>query len=165
MTGPDDDLFPAEAQSGRRVRLAVCALTDMAWRDHDKVRAIESFRRLLQFPFIGLSHPERAFIAVAIMARYGGEVDEGVKAVVRDLLPPSELRRAEILGRVLLLGHRVSASVPDILDQVRVRIGTDAVRLEVRSGVRVPDSDAVQARLKQLAKVVGVPNAEIVAVS
>lgn len=160
-----DDLFPAEAQSGRRVRLAVCALTDMAWRDHDKVRAIESFRRLLQFPFIGLSHPERAFIAVAIMARYGGEVDEGVKAVVRDLLPPSELRRAEILGRVLLLGHRVSASVPDILDQVRVRIGTDAVRLEVRSGVRVPDSDAVQARLKQLAKVVGVPNAEIVAVS
>lgn len=159
-----DDLFPAERQSGRRVRLAVCALTDLAWRDHEKVRAAESFRRLLQFPFVGLSHPERAFIAVAIMARYGGEVDDGVKAVLKDLLPASELRRAEILGRVLLLGHRVSASVPEILDQVRVKIGTDAVRLEVRPGVRVPDSDAVQARLKQLAKVAGVPGAEIVTV-
>lgn len=156
-----DELFPAESQSGRRVRLAVCALTDLAWRDHEKVRAVESFRRLLQFPFVGLSHPERAFVAVAIMARYGGEVDEGVKAVVQALLPPAELRRAEILGRVLLLGHRVSASVPEILDQVRVRIGTDAVRLEVRPGVRVPDSDAVQARLRQLARVAGVPASEI----
>ncbi|MBB5221942.1 exopolyphosphatase/guanosine-5'-triphosphate,3'-diphosphate pyrophosphatase [Amaricoccus macauensis] len=159
-----DDLFPAEPQAGRRVRLAVCALTDLAWRDHEKVRAMESFRRLLQFPFVGLSHPERAFMAVAIMARYGGEVDDTVKAVVRDLLAPSDLRRAEILGRVLLLGHRVSASVPEILDQVRVRIGTDAVRLEVRPGVRVPDSDAVQSRLRQLAKVAGVPGAEIVMV-
>ena len=159
-----DDLFPAESLRGRRVRLAVCALTDLAWRDHEKVRAAESFRRLLQFPFVGLSHPERAFIAVAIMARYGGEVDEGVKAVVRDLLPPAELRRAEILGRVLLLGHRVSASVPEILDRVRVRIGTDAVRLEVGAGVQVPDSDAVQARLRQLARAAGVPGAEIATV-
>jgi len=146
------------------VRLAVCALTDLAWRDHEKVRAAESFRRLLQFPFVGLSHPERAFVAVAILARYGGELDDGMKAVVRDLLPPSELRRAEILGRVLLVGHRVSASVPEILDRVRLRIGSDTVRLEVRPGVRVPDSDAVQARLRQLARVAGVPGAEIVTV-
>ncbi|MFT3973732.1 MAG: Ppx/GppA family phosphatase [Amaricoccus sp.] len=159
-----NSLFPAEPQTGRRVRLAVCALTDLAWRDHEKVRAHESFRRLLQFPFVGLSHPERAFVAVAIMARYGGEVDETVRAVVRDLLPASDLRRAEILGRVLLLGHRVSASVPEILDQLRVVIGTDAVRLEVRPGVSVPDSDAVQARLRQLARVAGVPGAEIVTV-
>lgn len=157
-----EGLFPAEAQTGRRVRLAVCALTDLAWRDHEKVRAMESFRRLLQFPFIGLSHPERAFIAVAVMARYGGEVDDTVKAVVGGLLAPADLRRAEILGRVLLLGHRVSASVPEILDQIRLEIGSNAVRLIVCPGVRVPDSDAVQARLRQLARVAGVPSAEIV---
>jgi exopolyphosphatase/guanosine-5'-triphosphate,3'-diphosphate pyrophosphatase len=38
------------------------------------------------------------------------------------------------------------------------------VRLEVRPGVRVPDSDAVHARLRQLARVAGVPGAEIVTV-
>lgn len=157
-----DDLFPAEEQGGRRVRLAVCALSDMSWRDHEKVRAIETFRRLLQFPFIGLSHPERAFIAVAVMARYGGSVDDEVKATVKDTLPPADLRKAEILGRVLLLGHRVSASVPEILDQVRLRIDSDAIRLEVKPGVRVPDSDAVQARLRQLAKVAGVSGSDIV---
>ena len=156
------DLFPGETQSDRRLRLAVCALTDVAWRDHEKVRATESFRRLLQFPFIGITHPERAFLAVAIMARYGGNVDDAVRSTTRDLLSPSQLRRAEILGRVLLLGHRFSASVPEILNQVRIRISASAVRLEVLSSERVPDSDAVQARLRQLARVCGVAGAEIV---
>lgn len=158
-----DDLFPGETLSDRRLRLSVCALTDIAWRDHEKVRAIEAFLRLLQFPFVGLSHPERAFIATAVMARYGGTIDDRVRATTRTLLTASQLRRAEILGRVLLLGHRVSASVPDILAQVRVRLDSDAVRLEVRDPEQVPDSDAVQARLRQLARAVGVDGAEIVA--
>jgi exopolyphosphatase/guanosine-5'-triphosphate,3'-diphosphate pyrophosphatase len=160
-----DDLFPGETQSDRRLRLAACALTDISWRDHEKVRALESFRRLLQFPFIGLSHPERAFLAVAVMARYGGSVDEGVRAMTGDLLGPSQLRRAEILGRVMLLGHRFSASVPEILEQARVRIGTNEVRLEVDPAAQVPDSEAVQARLRQLARVSGVEGAEIVETS
>ena len=159
-----DDLFPGETQGDRRLRLAVCALTDIAWRDHEKVRAIESFRRLLQFPFIGISHPERAFLAVAILARYGGSVDDGVRSVVRDLLGPSALRRAEILGRVLLLGHRFSASVPELLEQARIRIDVDAVRLEMLNAERVPDSEAVQARLRQLARVSGVEGAEVLQV-
>jgi exopolyphosphatase / guanosine-5'-triphosphate,3'-diphosphate pyrophosphatase len=157
-----DGLFPGETQGDRRLRLSVCALTDMAWRDHEKVRAMESFRRLLQFPFIGLTHPERAFLAVAVMARYGGSVDDTVRAATRGLLGPAELRRAEILGRVLLLGHRFSASVPAILDGARIRIDADAVRLEVRVAGLVPDSDAVQARLRQLAKACGTETAEIV---
>ena len=159
-----DDLFPGETQSDRRLRLAACALTDMAWRDHEKVRAAESFLRLLQFPFIGLSHPERAFLAVAIMARYGGNVDETIQSTTRSLLSPSQLRRAEILGRVLLLGHRFSASVPEILEQARLRIDADAVRLEVLNAERVPDSEAVQARLRQLARVSGVDGSEVIEV-
>ncbi len=156
-----DELFPGETPTDRRLRLAVCALTDMAWRDHEKVRAVESFRRLLQFPFIGISHAERAFLAVAILARYGGSVDDALRTTLKGLLSESELRRAEILGRVLLLGHRFSASVPEILDQAQLRITATAVRLEVRKSARIPDSDAVQSRLRQLARVCGVENAEI----
>ena len=156
------DLFPGETQSERRVRLAVCALTDIAWRDHQKVRATDSFLRLLEFPFIGISHGERAFLAVAVMARYGGKVDDEVKDRVSDLLSRNDLQRAEILGRALLLGHRFSASVPEILEQSRLRIDADAVRLEVREEASVPDSDAVQSRLKQLAKVAGIEGTEVV---
>ena len=65
---------------------------------------------------------------------------------------------------MLLLGHRFSASVPEILEQARVRIDADAVRLEVLSVEHVPDSDAVQARLRQLARVSGVEGAEVLQV-
>ena len=160
-----DNLFPGETQSDRRLRLAVCALTDIAWREHEKIRATDAFLRMLQFPFIGLSHPERAFISVAILARYGGKLDDMVKNAVKDLLSVSELRRAEILGRTLLLGHRFSASVPQILRDARIRIDSDAVRLEILDESSIPDSDAVQSRLKQLAKATGLDGAEIVKVS
>ena len=157
-----DDLFPAETECERRLRLAVCALTDIAWREHEKIRAKDSFMRLAQFPFIGLSHSERAFISVAILARYNGKMDDDVKNVIGDLLSTTELRRAEILGRTLLLGHRFSASVPEILSHARIRIDTDTVRLEILNAQSIPDSDAVQTRLRQLAKAAGVDNAEIV---
>ncbi len=160
-----DDLFPGETQGDRRLRLSVCALTDMAWRDHEKVRADETFLRLLQFPFIGVSHSERAFIAIAIRARYGGKADGSVQETVKQLITESQIRRAEILGRVLLLGHRFSASVPEILEHARLRIEADAIRLEVTDPEYVPDSDAVYARLRQLAKVTGVEKVEIVEAS
>ncbi len=150
-----DDLFPGETVSDRRIRLAACALTDIAWRDHQKVRSAESFLRLLQFPFIGISHVERAFLAVAIMARYGGKVDETVRAKVGGLLTPKDLQRAEFLGRTLLLGHRLSASVPDILEHARLRVEPDTIRLEIRDRTGMADSEAVNSRLQQLAKVIG----------
>ena len=136
----------------------------MAWRDHEKVRARECFHWLLQFPFIGITHPERAFLATAVMARYGGKIDERVRARVAPLIGDAGLRRAEILGRALRLGHRFSASVPAILAEARLRIDADAVRLEVTDAASVPDSDAVQARLTQLARAVGVEGGESVMV-
>ena len=54
------DLFPRETHAEARLRVAACALSDIAWRDAPDLRAEESFRRLLQFPFIGISHGERA---------------------------------------------------------------------------------------------------------
>lgn len=157
-----EDLFPGETQSERRLRLTVCALTDIAWREHEKIRAVDSFQRLLQFPFIGLSHPERAFISVAILARYGGKVDDMVKSKTATLLSTNELRRAEILGRALQLAHRFSASVPEILEHARLKIDVDAVRLEILDAQSVPDSDAVQDRLRKLAKATGLDGADIV---
>ena len=149
-----EGLFPGETQSDRRLRLAVCALTDIAWRDHQKVRAHESFARMLQFPFIGITHPERAFLAAAIMARYGGKPGKENSEAI-GLLTPNQVQKAEFLGRALLLGHRFSASVPSILEHARLDVAADSVNLEITEGSQVPDSDAVQTRLSQLAKVFG----------
>ena len=65
-------LFPAETLAETRLRVAACALSDIGWRDHSDLRASESYRRLVYFPFIGIDHPERVFLGAAIHARYAG---------------------------------------------------------------------------------------------
>jgi len=155
-------IFEGESHAEKRLRLAACALSDVAWRDHPDVRAIESYRRLLQFPFIGLDHPERAFVAAAIHARYAGKADDPLLGAAIGLLPPDARRRALVLGRVLLLGYRISGSVPDILESARLSIEPGAVKLEVSVGARVPDSEVVLDRLNLLAAALGVRNTAIV---
>ncbi len=157
-----DDLFPDETHLDRRLRVAACALSDIAWRDHPDVRAMESYRRLLQFPFVGLDHSERVFLAAAIHGRYAGDPDDSALVPSIGLLSASLRRRALILGRVLLLGYRVSGSVPEILANARLRIAADIVQLQVGRGARGPDSEVVRDRLDLVASAIGVRHTEIV---
>jgi len=157
-----DHLVTGETPAERRLRLAVCALSDIGWRDHRDVQALECFDRLLQFPFIGVDHAERVFIATAIHARYGGSLDDPRLSPAIDLLPRPTRRHAQILGRALLLGYRLSGSVPDILGNARLRIDGNRVRVEVGKKARVPDSEVVADRLKLLANALGIRRTEVV---
>jgi exopolyphosphatase/guanosine-5'-triphosphate,3'-diphosphate pyrophosphatase len=62
----------------------------------------------------------------------------------------------------MLVGYRVSGSVPEILEKARLSIEASGVRLEVDPAARVPDSEVVADRLRLLADAVGVPGTEIV---
>ena len=144
-----------------RLRVAACALSDIAWRDHDDLRASESFRRLLQFPFIGVDHLERAYLAAIVHARYSGRSNDPCLETIADLLSPARLRRARILGQALQLGYRFSGGVPEILTTSRLVIGKESVVLAVGDHAKAPDSEAVIERLQTLAESVGVARVEI----
>jgi len=156
------NLFPGETPAEQRLRVAACALSDYAWRDEAGVRAVESYRRLLQFPLIGLDHTERVFLAATIHARYSGASTDPALSPAIALLTPAARRRAQILGRALLLGYRLSGGVPEILAAARVQIDDKVVRLTVRPSARVPESEVVTDRLRLLANAVGVRRIEIV---
>jgi exopolyphosphatase/guanosine-5'-triphosphate,3'-diphosphate pyrophosphatase len=157
-----EQLFPGEVPAEKRLRVAVCALSDLAWRDHPDLRAEESFRRLLQFPFIGVDHRERAFIALAMHARHVGKGDAPYLAPVAAMLTPAARRRAEILGRTILLGYRLSGGAPKVLADSRLRVQKDRIRLEVGKVGGAPDSEVVAERMNLLAAAIGVRKAEIV---
>jgi exopolyphosphatase/guanosine-5'-triphosphate,3'-diphosphate pyrophosphatase len=151
-----DKLWPLETAQERRLRVAACALSDIAWRDHSGIQAAESFRRLVQFPFVGITHPERVFVAAVIHSRYAGNRDDAVLSPGISLLSSGLRQRALLLGRVLLLGYRISGSVPEILANARLRILSDSIRLEVGKAARVPDSEVISNRLNLVAKAAGV---------
>ncbi len=157
-----ESLFPGETAAEKRLRVAVCALSDIAWRDAADLRAEESFRRLIEFPFIGVTHPERVYVAAAIHARYVGRPDAPWLSSAIKLLTPRERRQAQILGRAILLAYRFSGGVPAMLESARLRIDPDRVRLEVAAAARAPDSEVVIDRLKLLASAIGVKLSEVV---
>jgi exopolyphosphatase/guanosine-5'-triphosphate,3'-diphosphate pyrophosphatase len=154
-------LFPAELPTDTRLRVAACALSDMAWGDHPDFRAEDCFRRLLQFPFIGLDHAERVFIALTLHARYAGKTDAPWLSPAIGLLSAGMRNRAVILGRAMLLAHRLSGSVPELLEKSRLVHESDILKLEVAKAARVPDSEVVAGRLKLLAMALGAKRWEI----
>ena len=157
-----ESLFPGETAAQKRLRVAVCALSDIAWRDAPDLRAEESFRRLIEFPFIGVTHPERVFIAAAVHARYLGRPEAPWLSPAIELLAPAERRKAQILGRAILLAYRFSGGVPAVLEGARLRIDPDCLRLEVAAAARAPDSEVVSDRLRLLASAIGVKRSEVV---
>jgi hypothetical protein len=136
-------LFPGETPAETRLRIAVCALSDIAWRDDPDLRAEESFRRLLRLPFIGLDHAERVFIAAAIHARYAGKPDAPWLSPAIEMLSPATRRRAQILGCAILLAYRLSGSVSDVLAESRLRIEPGYHDWK-SSTARAPDSEVVE---------------------
>ena len=157
-----EPLFPDETPSQRRLRTAVCALSDIAWRDHPELRAEESFRRLLRFPFIGVTHAERVFLAAAIHSRYAGRPDAPWLTPALGLLTPAERRRALVLGRAILLGYRLSGGVAAVLAGAKLNVAGETLRVEVTPAARVPDSEVVGDRLRLLAAALGTTRSEII---
>ncbi len=156
------DLFAEETPADARLGWRFARFPTSPGGTRPRLRAEESFRRLLQFPFIGVDHAERAFIAAAIHARYSGRPDAAWLTPAIDLVSPSGRRRALILGRAIQLAYRFSGAVPAVLASARLRLDPDGVRLEVASAARAPDSEVVADRLRSLAGALGVKRAEIV---
>jgi len=146
-----DGLFLGESVEQRRLRVAATLLSDIAWREGRDVQARHMFEYLLRFPFIGITHPERVFLAATVHARHGARAEHPALALLDD----DEATRAHVLGTALLLGHRFSGSVPAILDHASLVIDADTVTLAVDEETSVPDSEAVQGRLTLLAKALG----------
>ena len=155
-------LFAGETEAEARLRLAACELSDFGWRDHPELRALQSFHRLTQFPFVGLDHAERVFLAPAIFSRYGGNDSEPEIQPVLQILDPAVRQRALVLGRALQLGYRFSGSVPELLAHARLALAGDTLRLIVSTMEDVPDTEPVRTRLKNVAKALGVRRTEIV---
>ena len=134
-----------ETEAQRRLRLAVCEVSDSAWREHPALRAREAFYRLAQYPFIGIDHAERAFLAYAVFIRYEGHPDDLFIRQILTLLPEPERRRAELLGATLQLGYRISAAVPELLATSRLRIAGEELRLDLPAPDAAPDPEILEA--------------------
>ena len=143
-------VLSAENQHRRRLQFSVCALSDIAWRDHPDYRASFAFDRTIEYPFFGINHTERAFIALAVYLRYGGKSADARVARIGSLLSKRSIRRAETLGFGLRLAYRISAGNPELLEQAQLEIKNEQLSLVLPGDGAAPTHERVRRSFERL---------------
>jgi exopolyphosphatase / guanosine-5'-triphosphate,3'-diphosphate pyrophosphatase len=146
-------LFAGEGAEQRRLRHAAALLGDIAWREHPDYRADQALRSVLYMPVAGLDHRERAYLAGAIYARYGG--NENGASVLDRLLDEEARVQARITGLALRLGYTLSGGVPGGLSRSKLALDGNALVLSLNGAAIRRYGESVQRRLDALSRSIG----------
>jgi exopolyphosphatase/guanosine-5'-triphosphate,3'-diphosphate pyrophosphatase len=148
-------VFPSLDPPTRRLHRAASWLSDIAWTEHPDYRAEHAFTRALRMPVAAIGHRERAFIALALHSRYGGALDDPVKAALPHLLDEDGAAEARSLGFALRLAYTLCGGALDLLAQTRLTRAGDSLTLELPADDNLFTGEAVQRRLDALARSLG----------
>lgn len=150
-----DPLFPSDRKPESRLRRAAALLSDLGWTEHPDYRGEHAFHRVLRLPFAGLTHAERVYLAIAVFVRYNGSIDSSVVRPVIGLLEKDAREKASALGLALRLAHTISGGAPGILGRTRLRVGKNALVLQVPKDRAGFAGETVERRLKTLGRSIG----------
>jgi exopolyphosphatase/guanosine-5'-triphosphate,3'-diphosphate pyrophosphatase len=139
----------------RRLRYAATLLGDVAWAEHPDYRAEQAFRTVLYMAAAGLDHGERAFLAVALHARYGGH-ESAIRDTVSRLIDDEALADARRTGLALRLAYTVCGGVPRLLRRASLAHERGSLVLRLPGRGPLQGGEAVERRLAALARALGV---------
>jgi exopolyphosphatase/guanosine-5'-triphosphate,3'-diphosphate pyrophosphatase len=143
-----------ESAEETRLRHAACLLSDIAWRAHPDYRGEQSYDLIANAAFIGLDHPSRAYLALAASFRHVSS-DQDVSSLARSLVTTRQLDRARLLGASMRVAYIVSAAMPGVLPRTPLVVQKGRVLLTLPSDLAPLNSDRLQTRLKQFARLLG----------
>ena len=137
-----------------RLRRAACLLSDIAWRAHPDYRGEQAYDIVANASFVGVDHPGRAFIALAIAIRHIG-LNEAVSPTIRALVTARLLDRARILGAAMHVAYILSAAMPGVLPKTPLRVRKKELVLELPPDLSALASERIANRMKALGKLIG----------
>jgi exopolyphosphatase/guanosine-5'-triphosphate,3'-diphosphate pyrophosphatase len=144
-----------ETADERRYRHAACLLADIGWRAHPDYRGAQSLNIIAHAAFVGIDHPGRAYLALAVFFRHAGLIDEELSPRLRELVSPRMLDRARVLGAALRVGYLVSAAMPGILPRAPMIVERGRLVLRLEGDLAALAGERLLNRLRQLARLVG----------
>ncbi len=155
-------LFQGESAEHRRLRHAACLLADVARWEHPDYRAEHALLRVMRLPVVGIDHPGRAFLALAVAARHAQpDSDSSHFQAVQALLAPEDVERARAVGLAIRLAYTISGGTASLLARFTLAKDNGTVRLGVPADENHMAGEVVVRRFNMLAKVLDL-EAEIV---
>lgn len=137
---------------GPWLRAAACRLADLGSRLHPDHKAELAGQLVLYAPFAGLTHPERAFLALAIHHRYAGRRMPSDASVFDRLLNEKQRERALAIGLALRLGAALSGRSELVLERFALARENGSLLLDVPEGERELMVERAQSRFESLAQ-------------
>jgi exopolyphosphatase/guanosine-5'-triphosphate,3'-diphosphate pyrophosphatase len=113
---------------------AACRLADVGARLHPDHRADLIFNQTLRAPVPGMTHPERAFLAVALFARHTAATVVPAADLTSRLLDHERVQRARAIGAAIRLGCDMSGRSPELLSRTRLSIHPTTIVVEADAG-------------------------------
>ena len=112
---------------------AACRLADLGARLHPDHRADLVFEQVLRAPIPGMNHAERAFLALAMFARFTAANTPPEPEVLSRLLSSQAQRRARALGAAIRLGCDLSGKNGALLESTTLDFDDERVILTART--------------------------------
>jgi len=143
-----------ETAEEKRLRHAACLLADIGWRAHPDYRGEQSLNVIAHAAFVGVDHPGRAFLALAVFFRHVG-FDDDLSPHVRELASARMIDRARVLGAAMRVAYLVSAAMPGVLPHTPMLVEKGKLKLRFERSFSAFAGERVYARLRQLARLIG----------
>lgn len=118
----------------RRLADAACRLADLGARLHPDHRVELVFDQVLRAPIPAQTHAERAWLASAVNARYGGSAATPEPDTISRLLNEEQRQSARALGLAIRLACDLSGRSPQLLVNARARVDGGALVLSATEG-------------------------------
>ncbi|MDB5452287.1 MAG: Ppx/GppA family phosphatase, partial [Caulobacteraceae bacterium] len=135
---------------------AACRLADLGARLHPDHRADLVFEQVLRAPIPGMNHAERAFLALAMFARFTAANTPPEPEVLSRLLPSQAQRRARALGAAIRLGCDLSGKSGALLETTALDFDDEHVFLAARTAeAQALLGEQTRKRAETLAAVLG----------
>lgn len=148
-------VFAADPPAHARIRMAAALLSDIGWSTNPDFRSSRAVDVALHGPWVAITLPERALLAQALHACFGGEDGPMPDDRWRTLASDDDLARAKAWGRALRLGQRLGGGAAAPLAASRLEVAGDELRLRLPPELAALNAPVVRRRLKSLADCLG----------
>jgi exopolyphosphatase/guanosine-5'-triphosphate,3'-diphosphate pyrophosphatase len=145
-------IFAGETEAERVLRIAACHLSDISWNDHPDYRAEQAYIRVLHLPAPGMSHRERAVLAMTLAYRYKSDSKSAMLDTALRLSDSKGRTFARRLGACLRLAYNLSGGAPGLLPQLQLFRTDRELRLVVPDALRRSLGDVTARRLESAAE-------------
>ncbi len=141
-----------ETPEETRLRHAACLLNDVGWRGHPDYRGEKSLGLIAQSNFVGVDHPGRAYLSLAVYYGHKPNVSGDFSPALRELAGGRLNRRAQVFGAAARLAFKLCANMPGIINQTSIRYNDGLLVLTLPESLKMLAGEHIIRRSQALAK-------------